>query len=451
MKNFTLFSLIFVIIQASSGAAYSQAYPAQYYQDNSTSYKGNSDQDDREISYQTFYDDLSPYGQWIDYPGYGYVWSPSVDNNFKPYASNGYWVYTDLGWTWVSGYSWGWAAFHYGRWFYDNDDGWLWQPGYEWAPAWVSWRSSSDYYGWAPLTPSVGFSISIGSYNPPVNYWCFAPHEYVTSPHVYDYCVSEKRNTTIVNNATIVNNTVISNHNSNRNSEKFFAAGPRASEVERFTHNSIRQLVIRDNNHSGAAEYYNNEIRMFRPGVSINVTANSSKRSTPAHVEAFRGFTQNQDNGRIDSWPGFNNHLAEATRQSIPANENRLQFNSSNTGASVKQDNRPFFSNSTNHVVINNQPVQIPVENGRKSFLNDDNRSFQQPVQQQTLVASNQRQVAEMPFFRNNSSSGNAHMQNAVPHQKPMNMQPQMQNMSVHQFQPNSSFGNKRGFNRKER
>ncbi|HET6724229.1 MAG TPA: hypothetical protein VFH07_15825, partial [Chitinophagaceae bacterium] len=28
------------------------------------------------VSFQTFYDDLSPYGQWIDYPQYGYVWSP---------------------------------------------------------------------------------------------------------------------------------------------------------------------------------------------------------------------------------------------------------------------------------------------------------------------------------------------------------------------------------------
>ena len=27
----------------------------------------------REVSYQTFYDELSPYGRWIDYPGQGYV------------------------------------------------------------------------------------------------------------------------------------------------------------------------------------------------------------------------------------------------------------------------------------------------------------------------------------------------------------------------------------------
>ena len=42
------------------------------------------------VSFQTFYDELSPYGQWIDDPNYGYVWAPnSVGNDFRPYYSNG--------------------------------------------------------------------------------------------------------------------------------------------------------------------------------------------------------------------------------------------------------------------------------------------------------------------------------------------------------------------------
>ena len=40
------------------------------------------------VSFQTFYDELSPYGQWIDYPEYGYVWSPADRyNDFHPYQS----------------------------------------------------------------------------------------------------------------------------------------------------------------------------------------------------------------------------------------------------------------------------------------------------------------------------------------------------------------------------
>lgn len=103
------------------------------------------------VSYQTFYDDLSPYGEWIDNPDYGYVWHPDV-NDFRPYSSGGHWVWTDeYGWMWASDYEWGWAPFHYGRWVADNYYGWMWVPGYEWSPAWVEWRTGGDYYGWAPL------------------------------------------------------------------------------------------------------------------------------------------------------------------------------------------------------------------------------------------------------------------------------------------------------------
>jgi len=113
-------------------------------------------------SFQLFYDELSPYGMWVDYPNYGYVWIPNVDPGFSPYATNGRWIYTDDGWTWVSDYPWGWATFHYGRWDYDNAYGWLWVPDNEWGPAWVSWRRSPGYYGWAPMRPGVSINIAFG-------------------------------------------------------------------------------------------------------------------------------------------------------------------------------------------------------------------------------------------------------------------------------------------------
>jgi hypothetical protein len=82
------------------------------------------------VSFQTFYDELSPYGQWIDYPEYGYVWRPDNRyNDFQPYRSGGHWVWSEYdSWLWVSDYEWGWAPFHYGRWIYDSYDGWLWVP-----------------------------------------------------------------------------------------------------------------------------------------------------------------------------------------------------------------------------------------------------------------------------------------------------------------------------------
>src|SRR5580693_6871383 len=104
------------------------------------------------VSFQVFYDQLSPYGSWISYPEYGYVWVPTgVPSGFRPYSTGGHWVYTPDGWTWVSDYSWGWAPFHYGNWFYDQNYGWMWLPDYDWAPAWVTWGEYGDNYCWAPI------------------------------------------------------------------------------------------------------------------------------------------------------------------------------------------------------------------------------------------------------------------------------------------------------------
>src|SRR5436190_1640240 len=68
------------------------------------------------ISYQSFYDELSPFGRWIEYPEYGYVWAPNMGHEFQPYSTGGQWVWSDeYDWMWVSDYSCGWAPFHYGR------------------------------------------------------------------------------------------------------------------------------------------------------------------------------------------------------------------------------------------------------------------------------------------------------------------------------------------------
>src|SRR5207245_161040 len=83
-------------------------------------------------------------------PELGDVWQPgqAQSRTWRPYT-DGHWVYTDVGWTWVSEEPFGWATYHYGRWTRLRNIGWVWVPGDEWAPAWVSWRKSSDYVGWA--------------------------------------------------------------------------------------------------------------------------------------------------------------------------------------------------------------------------------------------------------------------------------------------------------------
>jgi len=108
-------------------------------------------------SYDVFYQGLQSGGHWFKDPTYGEVWQPDVaasDGTWRPY-SDGHWAYTDEGWTWLSNEDFGWATYHYGRWARRSDTGWIWIPGSRWAPAWVSWRESSDHVGWAPLPPEV--------------------------------------------------------------------------------------------------------------------------------------------------------------------------------------------------------------------------------------------------------------------------------------------------------
>lgn len=100
-----------------------------------------------------FYDELAPYGHWIETPQYGWAWTPAVDAAWRPYA-DGQWAQTAQGWTWLSDEPFGWATYHYGRWSLDPVYSWMWIPGNEWGPAWVDWRASDDYIGWAPLPPS---------------------------------------------------------------------------------------------------------------------------------------------------------------------------------------------------------------------------------------------------------------------------------------------------------
>jgi len=106
-----------------------------------------------------FYDELAPYGRWVDC-SYGQCWVPArVAADWQPY-SNGQWIYTEYGWTWVSNDPWGGNPYHYGTWASIPGYGWSWVPGTVWAPAWVTWSYSNSYIGWAPLPPTVVLGAS---------------------------------------------------------------------------------------------------------------------------------------------------------------------------------------------------------------------------------------------------------------------------------------------------
>ncbi len=225
-----------------------------------------------QVSLQVFYDQLAPYGTWINDPYYGYVWVPAVDAGFRPYYSNGYWAYTDYGNTWVSYYDWGWAPFHYGRWTYDAYYGWIWVPDTVWGPAWVGWRSSNDYYGWAPLAP--GWGVSYSAYNFPVDWWVFCSPTYVYDHHFYWHCNEPRYNTTIINNTTIVNNTYVTNNVT-------YIQGPSSADYERHTGQKPQMYQLRELDQAGVTKVQNNQIEIYRPQVSKAAT---DKQVAPVNV-----------------------------------------------------------------------------------------------------------------------------------------------------------------------
>jgi hypothetical protein len=154
-----------------------------------------------------FFNPLSPYGEWIELPPYGWVWSPyDLAPDWRPYTV-GRWVWTDWGWTWVSFEPWGWATYHYGRWYFDPWYGWVWVPGTEWAPAWVAWRYGGGWIGWSPLPPAFTCRPGVGFSNPTVLgpqvfrrfAWCFVEVTQFCRPNIRPYIARPVRNVNILN------------------------------------------------------------------------------------------------------------------------------------------------------------------------------------------------------------------------------------------------------------
>ena len=144
-------------------------------------------------STDVFYDELAPYGTWVDDPQAGQVFVPE-DADYVPYT-NGHWEYTDLGFVWVSNVPFAYVTSHYGRWWYSSAFArWEWVPDTTWAPSWVQWSSAGDDYGWAPMPPQ--FAIDAG-YRAPIAAWHFAPARHLVDADVARYYVPRDRVATI--------------------------------------------------------------------------------------------------------------------------------------------------------------------------------------------------------------------------------------------------------------
>jgi hypothetical protein len=385
MKN--IHTYVYLVIIALLTSCSTTNYPQSYTSESS------------DVTYQQFYNDLSPYGDWVDYQNYGYVWVPN-EMGFRPYYNNGQWIYTDYGWTWVSNYNWGWAPFHYGRWLYDYAYGWMWVPGYQWAPAWVSWRSGGDYYGWAPLGPGMDINSNYGS-NIPYNNWSFVPCRYINSPRVNNYYVDRQQNVNIINNTTIINNTRVINNNN------IYIAGPSASEVERNTHQKLNTVKIVQRNKPGDAQVSGNKLTMYKPVIKDvpqqTRTIKPAKLSNLNDVKLRRERTeggndkfpakddntkelnpvdrvQEPANTEKNNIPPLINHQKEIGQPQKPNNDQNVQPNPGN----IKKENTTPDNERLNRQKENQQDMQK-----RNAERLNSEKENQQRIQQQN--AENER------------------------------------------------------------
>lgn len=206
-------------------------------------------QSDDSVPVDFFYDALSPYGDWIYTPNYGYVWQPlaAQQPGWAPYA-DGSWVYTDAGWTWTSNEDFGWLTYHYGRWI-RMQQSWMWVPGNQWAPAWVSWRQTQGQIGWAPLPPEAAWTPNIGFggwtdsyYDVGPAYYNFVPiAAFASSGSLRPFILDRSRNFSFYDQSANITHTSYQPNVMNH----IFVGGPDPQRIDGFGGNQVRRLTLR--------------------------------------------------------------------------------------------------------------------------------------------------------------------------------------------------------------
>jgi len=379
------------------------------------------------VSFQVFYDQLSPYGQWIDDMNYGYVWIPDSGPDFVPYSTDGHWILTDYGWTWASDYEWGWATFHYGRWSFNDSFGWFWVPDNEWGPAWVNWRQSDGYYGWSPMEPGITLSMSFGrAYENNNNHWMFVRDRDIERQDINHYYISRSDQDRIGRNSIVINNTYKDNVR-----HTTYVSGPTRIQVQKIVGRTITPVVIRENNKPGQ-EIKDGQLRIYRPQVVNN--NNDGRKPAPSKVsnknDVKRSPAINSTNRNQESNP-VNRTITQPIRTVTPQNNNSQPGQQRNTNQQDIQQvpqNRPSAPVNTNR---NIQPVQTP-----SSTPSDINRPIRkpdvvkpfnntpQPVQQRTVTPQNNPQpIQQRTIAPQKNNSQPIQQRNVTPQNNPQPVQ----------------------------
>ncbi|MCX6245797.1 MAG: hypothetical protein NTU98_13970 [Bacteroidetes bacterium] len=388
------------------------------------------------ITFQVFYDQLSPYGAWVFDPDYGYVWIPDEGAGFYPYSTGGHWVFTIFGWTWVSDYSWGWAPFHYGRWDFDPYYGWIWVPGNEWGPAWVTWRSYSGYYGWAPLSPGITIQMT---FNPgfyiPDNCWRFVRARDFDRDDLDRHYVGNRETQELVRNSRAIQNTRTDN---SRNVT--YAVGPNEKEFRNVTGRDIKPLPVKEYSQPGRTTVGKGQVEIYKPQVAREAVVNG-KKPAPVNVvnkNEIRGVSERSKGDLVKPSPVKNERTVK--EQTQPSNSSgasgyertqRVNPNQDQNPNAVKQEGNGSSVQSRETGKVKEQPTQLPPQRITPSNENRSNGSSgtkpagNNSAGNRSYGTNNQKQNAT-PQSENRSQGQSAQKQNPAP--KPASRQVQEPN-----------------------
>ena len=382
-----------------------------------------------EVSFQIFYDQLSPYGQWVDYPGRGYVWVPNDEEGFMPYSSGGYWAYTDYGWTWVSNYPWGWAPFHYGRWDFDDDYGWYWAPDYQWSPAWVAWADCPGYYGWTPLRPGVDVDVVItGGYRVRPERWCFAHDEYMGQRDIDRHFAPREENLPLIGRSRMIPRTNVDPVTHSR-----FAAGPDPQQVSQVTHRPVNQLALTPASRPGQA-IRGSQLAIYRPAVTKTTMAAPTKvanlnqlKPLPGRAPTINRGLNNQSNrgANIPSTAPSLNRGREANPAASPTLMRNQQMPNASPAFNMRkmpQGNQSPPAQQSNRQLLRQLPRQVLQQQAPQAMPQRQNApQIRSTPQQQQRIAP---QMRNMP----------AQQMRSMPQQQQQRIAPQMRNTPAPQM-----------------
>ena len=330
------------------------------------------------VNFQVFYDELSPFGMWVDNADYGYVWVPNLGADFRPYSTNGYWIYTEEGWTWVSNYSWGWAPFHYGRWYNDAIYGSIWVPDNQWGPGWVNWRSNANYFGWSPMRPNYGMGHHEHSGG-----WRFVRSENFGRRDINNYYINRTNNTTIINNTTVINNI-----HTDKIRNVTYNSGPNRKEVEKHTGKAIQPMEIKENDKPG--QHINDkQLEIYRP--QVNKNSKEPFKPVPPQLMKMEDIKTREQKTLENKKLRVNQPNKQAPQAEVsPINHQPVK----QAPQAIQPDKQPVLPPQKIDKPIRQQPVKqqpLPIPNNNQPIRQQPTR-VEQPIKQLPLPVQNNHQ-----------------------------------------------------------